>query len=234
MDVWRILCKSKVYYDSNLGVYRSKSLLDKKSKETWDEHWSSRNNFSEKIISIYRKIFIGTLVSKYCDKYFKDYGVFLEAGCGIGETSAKIPKRKRIFIGCDISIYPLLRMRNNNIDIKLQADIFDLPLNKKSIDGIFNVGVMEHFTFDENIRILKEFARVLKDGGTIVLFWPWKFCWVELVSKVRPLFPSSPSMFGTFDIHELLSNVGSLDIVKMSLSPLDGFIHYVIVLTKIN
>jgi len=35
--------------------------------------------------------------------------------------------------------------------------------------------VMEHFNEQDIQKILKEFRRVLKPGGTIILFWPPKF-----------------------------------------------------------
>jgi predicted SAM-dependent methyltransferase len=42
-------------------------------------------------------------------------------------------------------------------------------------EGVYNLGVMEHFTEDEIRAILKEFHRVLKPGGKIALFWPPSF-----------------------------------------------------------
>ena len=41
-----------------------------------------------------------------------------------------------------------------------------------SLDGIYNLGVMEHFSEAEIKTILKEFRRILKKGGQIILFWP--------------------------------------------------------------
>jgi len=44
-----------------------------------------------------------------------------------------------------------------------------------SIDGIYNLGVMEHFTEQEIGKILDEFRRVLKPHAKAVLFWPPEF-----------------------------------------------------------
>jgi ubiquinone/menaquinone biosynthesis C-methylase UbiE len=41
-----------------------------------------------------------------------------------------------------------------------------------SFDGVYNLGVMEHFTEQEVLQILAEFRRVLVPGGKIVIFWP--------------------------------------------------------------
>jgi SAM-dependent methyltransferase len=54
----------------------------------------------------------------------------------------------------------------------VHADIFDLPFADATFDGIYNLGVMEHFTREEIQRILCELHRVLKPGGKIVIFWP--------------------------------------------------------------
>jgi len=90
------------------------------------------------------------------------------------------------------------------------------------------LGVHEHFTWEENIEILEEYRRVLKPNGVLLLFWPWKYCWVEIISKIKPLFPKSPMMFGEFDEYELFSMTG-YELVVNELSPLDLFIHRCIV-----
>lgn len=55
---------------------------------------------------------------------------------------------------------------------RLCGDIFALPFQRESLDGIWNVGVMEHFTHDRIDLIMREFHRVLRSGARIILFWP--------------------------------------------------------------
>jgi SAM-dependent methyltransferase len=50
--------------------------------------------------------------------------------------------------------------------------VFHLPFAPDSIDGLWNVGVMEHFTDAEIDAMLREFHRVLKPGASLCLFWP--------------------------------------------------------------
>ena len=52
------------------------------------------------------------------------------------------------------------------------AEQFRLPFADATFEGVYNLGVMEHFTTDEIARILSEFRRVLRPGGKAVLFWP--------------------------------------------------------------
>jgi len=58
------------------------------------------------------------------------------------------------------------------MDALIQADILSTPFRSQSLDGIWNLGVMEHFTQSQIRACLREFRRVLKPGGVILLFWP--------------------------------------------------------------
>ena len=66
-----------------------------------------------------------------------------------------------------------LYSRNNKHAAALvHGSIFNLPFADGTLDGVYNLGVMEHFTYSEIDRILHEFHRVLKPHGKLVLFWP--------------------------------------------------------------
>ena len=53
-----------------------------------------------------------------------------------------------------------------------QASIFALPQADESVDGVYNLGVLEHFTGEDIRSILREFHRVLRVGGKVLVFWP--------------------------------------------------------------
>ena len=57
----------------------------------------------------------------------------------------------------------------------VEASIFQLPLGAESMDGVYNLGVMEHLTEEQIQDALVEFHRVLRAGGKVVLFWPPEF-----------------------------------------------------------
>ena len=48
----------------------------------------------------------------------------------------------------------------------------DLPFPEGSFDGAYNLGVLEHFTEAEILKILGQLHRVLKPEGKVVVFWP--------------------------------------------------------------
>lgn len=145
------------------------------SLHDWSEHWSSENqkSFSQKFFSFYRKAVFARTVSFFCNKYFPKNGIFVEAGCGTAETSLRIDKQKggRKLIAADI-VLPVLSHCHPVMDECVCSDIFDLPFASDSIDGIWNVGVMEHFTQAEINTILSEFHRVLKSNQRIILLIP--------------------------------------------------------------
>jgi len=78
---------------------------------------------------------------------------------------------RRIFVALDI-VPSVLQRCHPVMDVRLAGDIFQLPFPGNSLDGLWNVGVMEHFTLAEVDRMLAEFHRVLKPGAPLILFWP--------------------------------------------------------------
>jgi ubiquinone/menaquinone biosynthesis C-methylase UbiE len=69
----------------------------------------------------------------------------------------------------------IYRKSNPKAEQLIHASIFNIPAPDESFDGVYNLGVMEHFTEPEILQILKEFHRVLREGGKILLFWPPSF-----------------------------------------------------------
>lgn len=158
----------------------AKNLLDDElngaeSLRDWSKHWSSDNqrSFSQKFFSFYRKAVFARTVSFFCDKYFPKKGIFIEAGCGTAETSLRIDKQngRRKLVAADI-VLDVLKKCHPVMDERVCGDIFNLPFADNSVDGIWNVGVMEHFTQTEIDAILAEFNRVLKSNQRIILLIP--------------------------------------------------------------
>jgi SAM-dependent methyltransferase len=156
--------------DMRLSIPRTISDLD-----DWTKHWSSQNqeNIAQKFFSFYRKVVFARTVEYFINRYFPAQGVFVEAGCGTAETSVRIDKLSgdRTLVAVDI-VMPVVKQAHPVMDVRLCGDIFQLPFLDKSVDGLWNVGVMEHFTHSQIDRILREFNRVLKPGAPMVLLWP--------------------------------------------------------------
>ncbi len=140
----------------------------------WTTHWSSQNqaSVSQRFFSWYRKAVFARTVAYFANRYFAARGVFLEAGSGTSETSGRIDKSMgRVLVACDF-VRSVLTQCHPIMDVRAAADIFRLPLADNTLDGVWNVGVMEHFLHPDIDRILSELRRVLKPGGVIILLWP--------------------------------------------------------------
>jgi ubiquinone/menaquinone biosynthesis C-methylase UbiE len=222
-------------------MQKKKSMV---TKEVWDEYWVKKKGirglFFEKLVSFYRRFLIATQVRIYADQYFSQKGIFLELGSGTCESSSKISKQNRLFGAVDLSANALLKARRITIiDFCIQADIFKLPFKDASIDGIWNVGVMEHFNRDELTKVLKEFNRVLKKNGCCILFWPWIIApshtifglyekFLGLMGIRKKVFPEPASMFkSSKTVAELLKRAGFKK-VKFHL-PFFDFTHVAVV-----
>ena len=78
----------------------------------------------------------------------------LNLGCG----NMFIPE----FINCD--------KYNKKADVV--CDVKILPFNSNSIEEIYASHLIEHFDFKEAFEVLKEWKRVLKEGGLLVIETP--------------------------------------------------------------
>ena len=168
----------------------------KMAKRHWDSYWIKKED--NPLFNFYRKQIFARAVDYYINRYFPRKGVFVEAGCGSGQTSARISKHKRTLIAVDFSAVALKGARKNKkFDRLIQADISKLPFKSNSIDGIWNLGVMEHLTEKDIKKALDEFYRVLKKDRHIILFWatkitPYQLCldsYNRLFKKNFQLFP---------------------------------------------
>ncbi len=151
-----------------------------KDRQGWDEYWKSRKSTGgwvyDLIAAFYRKFIIKRTLNYFVHQYFKKNAEVLHAGCGSGQVDTDICQYINI-TGMDISVNALnFYKRTNQGKCKvLHGNIFSIPLQNASVDGIYNLGVMEHFDENEIRLILKEFHRILRLDGKMVIFWPPEF-----------------------------------------------------------
>jgi len=153
----------------------------KKDKQGWDEYWEYQKKSIGAIIygviaAFYRRFIIKPSLNYFIKKYFPRGAKLLHADCGSGQVDINIHSYVSI-TALDISTKALNIYKKVNKDCckLIHGSILDIPFNDEVFDGIYNLGVMEHFTEEEIKKILSEFHRVLKSGGRIILFWPPEF-----------------------------------------------------------
>lgn len=148
--------------------------------QQWDIYWGSHKSpaglIYDAIAAFYRQFIIKKVLGYFIKKHFKQDSEILHAGCGSGQVDTDINDFVSI-TALDISrnALALYKKANKGSYKLLHGSIFNILLPDNSVNGIYNLGVMEHFTESEIGRILLEFRRVLKPDGKIILFWPPEF-----------------------------------------------------------
>lgn len=214
-------------------------------REVWDRHWRALEEeptLVGRLASLVRKGILRRAVRHYAERYFPARGLFVEMGCGTAQASASIELRERRFAGLDLSLPALLSARGNPPHRHLLGgDLRHLPFPDGSIAGIWNLGVMEHFSPEQGAEILREFRRVLTTGGHAILFWPPTFGlsrWVlGPIERVRTRVSGRPFHFFPDEVNRLTSRdharrmvqAGGLEPIAVDFSARDCFIHMVVV-----
>jgi len=163
---------------------KTKLLFSKAVENTptsWDKYWIGKDGATisalyDKIAIFYRNYIIKPSLNRCIKRYVPSGSSLLHAGCGSGAVDSDLIKEYAI-TACDFSNHALETYRELHGDTAtaVKADITNTGFSDKTYDGIYNLGVMEHFSKSEINTVLKEFYRILKPGGHIVLFWPPEF-----------------------------------------------------------
>jgi SAM-dependent methyltransferase len=214
----------------------------------WDEYWAkapkTHNRVYDRIAVFYRKYIIRPYLKRFFSLYFSGKKAILHAGCGGGQVEVGIIDPGSV-IGLDISCNALgLYKKNHPGSNLILGDIMTTGFRDESFDGIYNLGVMEHFSEDEIHRILSEFRRVLKKEGVIILFWPPEygatviflkgvhFLYNSVLGKNIRLHPSEPSLIRSGSYAETLANKAGFRMRSYNFGIGDLFTYAVVVLQK--
>ncbi len=100
----------------------------------------------------------------------------LDAGCGTGNLALKIKEKGAQVFGLDNckEVFEVYR-RKDPAAITILADMNNkLPFSENFLDKIVSNNTLYCFTKEKQVKILKEFLRILKPGGKIVFASPKK------------------------------------------------------------
>lgn len=226
----------------------SKEKALKEEKE-WDKYWTKKKTASQavyrKLASFYRQFIIKRALNHFIESEFKTSSVLLHAGSGAGQVDKDLLQKFDI-TALDISYeaLKLYKIHNGEKAKIVQASIFDIPIKPQTFDGIYNLGVHEHFTKQENKKIFKEFLRVLKPDGKIVLFWPPKFGFSvmflntlhfilnDVLGKKIRLHPQEISLIESRKQVENILKDSGFKLTKFYFGPMDLFTHTILVAIK--
>ncbi|MBI3011116.1 MAG: glycosyltransferase, partial [Candidatus Omnitrophica bacterium] len=150
----------------------------------WDEYWANakrrRPGCYDRIAEFYRRHIISRAAAAILAPHLPDEADrrYLHAGCGSGGSDLRLPLRRARVHALDLSVAALALNRSRRLPFSswyVCGDLFRLPYQSATMDGVFNFGVMEHFDDQDIEAILAECHRVLKPDGRLILFWPPEF-----------------------------------------------------------
>jgi ubiquinone/menaquinone biosynthesis C-methylase UbiE len=218
--------------------------------QEWDKYWAkdqkAYNYIYDSVAVFYRKHIIRPYLKRYFDTYFIKDSVILHAGCGGGQVEEGFDKSITI-IGMDISHNALtLYSQYHGLSSLILGDITSIGIKNEALDGIYNLGVMEHFSEDEIHTIFREFHRILKKKGVIVVFWPPKFGLTVIVLKIVHFFlisvlrknvqlhPLEPSLIKSRAHVEQFVKKAGFGLKEINFSLADVYTYMVVVMEKMD
>lgn len=184
---------------------------DTKLRETWENVWRTDDVEAEHRDAIAVDASHNTLIFRpHVDRMLAKYDrpTLLEAGCGLGQwLYYALERGDGRAIGLDLTAETLERVRASRT-LEPHADRVQLvvgdmrrmPLADACVDIVFSFGVIEHVLAEDSQTTVREFFRVLKPGGRLLLATPNVWCahtvtrpLLQLVGKWRVGFERSIS-----------------------------------------
>ncbi|HEY4504490.1 MAG TPA: class I SAM-dependent methyltransferase [Candidatus Paceibacterota bacterium] len=112
----------------------------------------------------------------------------LDAGCGTGGLTEKL-KRFGSVVGVDTSEEAVAFSLKRGVDAR-RASVENLPFNENTFDLVVSMDVIYHQKVGNDVKALKEFARVLRPGGILILKvpsydWLRRSCDRQVHTKIR-------------------------------------------------
>jgi SAM-dependent methyltransferase len=219
-------------------------------RDMWDKYWDSKGRDVERstydtIASFYRNYLIKPTLNHFIRKTFSPHAELIHAGCGGGEVDTDVVRYAKV-TAVDISPNAVAKyLANHGAQAEcVVMDIFHLSHLGRRFDGLYNLGVMEHFGEDQIRKILAEFNRTLRPGGRLLLFWPpvyglsvialtiIHFVLNQLLRRNVQLHPPEPSKVRSRRQIQKLLGESDFDLESFSFGIRDAFTYAVIVAAK--
>lgn len=148
------------------------------------------------MINSINDFYIVNFLSDFFESLKTDGGTLLDLGCGVQPYRKYYESHFSKIITADVE------NRNGSTDVLLTSEI--LPFENIQFDVILFTEVIEHIP-DPFIAI-REISRILKQGGTLIITWPFNFPMHEV--------PNDHFRFTEFQMERLL-NKNSIYIKKI-------------------
>ena len=117
---------------------------------------------------------LAELINKVCEE--SHYNKVIEVGCESGITTMLLNNDlDKYFLDFNEAMLDKVKQACSQLKIDgtfISEDMFSMSCSDESYDVVFNSGVIEHFNQMERVDILREYSRVLKSDGMMILAVP--------------------------------------------------------------
>jgi SAM-dependent methyltransferase len=133
--------------------------------KTENEHWWYK--------SLRRNIFVTTrpYIQQNKRGYLPQTNLILDAGCGTGANLVEFGQNGYA-VGLDFAPEALSFCKQRGLSRLLRGSVMVLPLKSDRFDIIYSIDVLYHRWVTDDVLAMKEYHRVLKPGGLLVLNIP--------------------------------------------------------------
>lgn len=220
--------------------------------EEWDSYWEEDSSTSfltrvySKIAHFYRRFLIGPRLERVLSRNFRAGTRLLHAGSGAGEVDLKV-RNSYAVVAADMSILAINKYRDQypNSEVVI-LDITKSNFKDLNIEGVYNLGVMEHLSPEEIMQTLGNFSASLPVKGRIVLFWPpvfglsviflhvAHFVLQRIFRRSILLHPDEPNKVSTKSRFKKYLIGTDLKLISFRMSPRDLFTYMVVILEKVT
>jgi SAM-dependent methyltransferase len=141
----------------------------------------------EKCELIYQRYYSGrkfhdSLYRDLIQKHLRPGQRVLDAGCGRYLKFCKDLSDQAWVVGIDLET--VLETRNDRAPFGVRGDVGRLPFPSGHFDMVISRSVVEHL--EDPGQVFREFARVLRPGGKVVLITPNKYDYVSVIASLTP------------------------------------------------
>ncbi|MFH1257793.1 MAG: methyltransferase domain-containing protein [Candidatus Micrarchaeota archaeon] len=160
-------------------------------KETWEKVWKNQRKNRGLFDRVLWKLRHSTS-RNYAEKISKmlegkPKPKILEVGCGSAVTfiylRKKIPDAE--LVGLDFSPAALKLAEKRNKGCKfIEGDAKKMPFGSGKFDFVYSLGLIEHFSREVALQIVKEHARAAKEGGIVMIVVPAKYSLIHMARVV--------------------------------------------------
>lgn len=136
-------------------------------------------------------------------------GTFLDVGAGTGATGAWLADLGTL-IALDFEHEALaMAAQRHPLQLPINADACALPIADASVDAVLCVTVLCHQSIDSPTAAVREFARVVRPGGIVLLWEPG----VRRLRRAHDRVTHTDRRFSRLDLARCATDAG-LDVIR--------------------